>query len=409
MNELKFTLRRVSRQITRLFIVPDSKRQKLFPYVVPSQNIPKRSSDKEVPLAQKIKSITRENRADIRHRKIVESNKELGLAIENEETKFEDGFEDNNITDNNSHRHVMTSSTQVNLVDYRNYRPRENWSIADILCDKEPLEKCTQINFLPMWEEDRSALKQLTLSDLLSSDMYLFTFTGIHLIELLETLVTCVSELALDAPTNKKMLSVRDRVILTMVKIKQNMLFRAIGVLFGINWQTCSNYFNNMCPMLSRVLKVVIPWPDIEMIPKFNIGITPSGLITEISASYGGRASDKHIVNESGILNKCEFNDGVMVDKGYRIESECNERLLQLVRSPFLSQKKQMTKEDAIRTAEIARARVHVERVIQRLRQYKLLCGPLPWSLAPYFVRILIIVGGLTNLGPPIIHIDKFM
>ncbi|CAG5058239.1 unnamed protein product [Parnassius apollo] len=329
------------------------------------------SSDKEVPLVQKIKSIDPENRADIRHRKIVESNKELGHAIENEETKFEDGFEDNNITDHNSHLHVMTSSTQVNLVDYRNYRPREDWSIADILCDKEPLEKCTQINFLPMWEEDRSALKQLTLSDLLSSDMYLFTFTSIHSIELLETLVTYVSELALDAPTNKK---IRDRVILTMVKIKQNMSFRAIGVLFA----------------------------------KFNIGITPSGLITEISASYGGRASDKHIVNESGILNKCEFNDGVMVDKGYRIESECNERLLQLVRPPFLSQKKQTTKEDAIHTAEIARARVHVERVIQRL-QYKLLHGPLPWSLAPYFDDILIIVGGLTNLGLPIIHNDKFM
>lgn len=50
-----------------MFIVPDSKRKKLlFPYVVPSQNIPKRSSDKEIPLAQKIKSIARENRADIR-------------------------------------------------------------------------------------------------------------------------------------------------------------------------------------------------------------------------------------------------------------------------------------------------------------------------------------------------------
>ncbi|CAG4983998.1 unnamed protein product [Parnassius apollo] len=116
------------------------KGRSFFPYVVPSQNIPKRSSDKEVPLAQKIKSIARENRADIRHRKIVESNKELGLAIENEQTKFEDGFEDNNITDNNSHLHVMTSSTQVNLVDYRNYHSREDWSIADIICDKEPLE-----------------------------------------------------------------------------------------------------------------------------------------------------------------------------------------------------------------------------------------------------------------------------
>lgn len=51
-----------------------------------------------------------------------------------------------------------------------------------------------------------------------------------------------------------------------MVKIKQNMSFRAIGDLFGINMYTCSNYFNNMCPMLNRVLKVVILCPDTEMI-----------------------------------------------------------------------------------------------------------------------------------------------
>lgn len=68
-----------------------------------------------------------------------------------------------------------------------------------------------------------------------------------------------------------------------------------------------------------------------------------------------------------------------------------------------------MTKEDTIGTAEIARATVHVERVIQRLRLYKLLCGLLPWSLAPYFDDILNIVGGFTNLDPPIIHIDKFI
>lgn len=68
-----------------------------------------------------------------------------------------------------------------------------------------------------------------------------------------------------------------------------------------------------------------------------------------------------------------------------------------------------MNREDALLTADIARARVHVERVIQKLREFELLRGPLPWSLAPYFDDCLIIATGLTNLGPPVISIDKFM
>ena len=125
-----------------------------------------------------------------------------------------------------------------------------------------------------------------------------------------------------------------------------------------------------MCPVLAKVLSVMIPFPDQELrsnLPKSfknykhtriildcfetpiekckclkcriltysqykknntaktNIGVTPSGLITEISAPYGGRASEKYIVEDSGILLKMDFKDGVMVDKGYRIEKQCKE------------------------------------------------------------------------------------
>lgn len=68
-----------------------------------------------------------------------------------------------------------------------------------------------------------------------------------------------------------------------------------------------------------------------------------------------------------------------------------------------------MSREDALLTADIARARVHVERVIQRLREFELLKGPIPWPLASYFDDCLIIAAGLTNLGPLVINIDKFM
>jgi len=156
-----------------------------------------------------------------------------------------------------------------------------------------------------------------------------------------------------------------------MVKFKIGLSFSAIAVLYGIASQTISNYFKYMVPLLSRVLRVMVPWPDQaqvrENLPlsfrkykntriildcaetnlekskclkcrimsysqykknftvKFNVGIAPSGLITEISAPYGGRTSDCHIVEDSKILEKLDYRDGVMTDKGYRIEKQCME------------------------------------------------------------------------------------
>lgn len=68
-----------------------------------------------------------------------------------------------------------------------------------------------------------------------------------------------------------------------------------------------------------------------------------------------------------------------------------------------------MSREDALKNAEIARARVHVERAIQSMRQYEFRHGRIPWPLTPYIDDVLTIIAGLTNLGPPIMNIDKFM
>ncbi|XP_011858235.1 PREDICTED: uncharacterized protein LOC105555805 [Vollenhovia emeryi] len=367
-----------------------------------------------------------------------------------------------------SQKYFNVVSTQANLTDLRPLKllNEVGRSLADIISEmSNTLDKVCQVNFevkpsrypFPTVVSPRQLTdkKDIILPDLLTTDAKLYTFTGIHSIDLLDGLVDCVSDLVVDTPTNKKILSLRDRLILTMAKIKLNVNFTAIAVLFNISRQTCSNYFKDTIPILSRVLKVMIPWPDQEIVRKnlplsfkkyestriildcaetviekckclkcrvltysqykknhtvkFDVGITPSGLIIEISYAFGGRASDKFIVNKTGVLDKLDFYDGVMVDKGFRIEVECLQRNLRLIRPPFLSQKQQMNRTDALSTADIARARVHVERVIQRLREFELLKGPVPWPLAHYFDDILIIAAGLTNLGAPIINIDKFM
>jgi len=84
------------------------------------------------------------------------------------------------------------------------------------------------------------------------------------------------------------------------------------------------------------------------------------------------------------------------------------QRHLTLIRPPFLKGKKALPAKDAKRNAEIARARVHVERAIQRLREFAFLSEVVQWEMIPYVNDALIVAAAIHNLGPPIINIDKF-
>uniref|UniRef100_A0A3P9DFL2 THAP-type domain-containing protein n=1 Tax=Maylandia zebra TaxID=106582 RepID=A0A3P9DFL2_9CICH len=52
---------------------------------------------------------------------------------------------------------------------------------------------------------------------------------------------------------------------------------------------------------------------------KYLIGITPHGAISFISRGWGGRASDKHITERCGILQKLLPGDVVLADRGFDI------------------------------------------------------------------------------------------
>ncbi|CAG2185809.1 unnamed protein product [Mytilus edulis] len=53
---------------------------------------------------------------------------------------------------------------------------------------------------------------------------------------------------------------------------------------------------------------------------KYLVGISPHGQIMFISKAFGGRASDKFIVEKSGFLNYLLPGDEVMADRGFTIE-----------------------------------------------------------------------------------------
>ena len=53
---------------------------------------------------------------------------------------------------------------------------------------------------------------------------------------------------------------------------------------------------------------------------KFLIGIAPQGYITFISDAWGGRVSDKHLTEQSKILENLLQGDVVLADRGFNTE-----------------------------------------------------------------------------------------
>lgn len=133
------------------------------------------------------------------------------------------------------------------------------------------------------------------------------------------------------------------------------------------------------------------------------ICITPAGTISFISKSFGGSASDRYITEACGIIDKIQYGDNIMADKGFNISDLLISKGSKLIIPPFLRGKKQFSKNDCKKTSDIAKARIHVERAISRIKDFKILSGTFPLSYKDLLDDIFIICAAVTNLAPALV------
>lgn len=112
---------------------------------------------------------------------------------------------------------------------------------------------------------------------------------------------------------------------------------------------------------------------------KAMIGMAPHGPLTFVSALYGGSISDRELFRLSGIIPLLSPDMAVMVDKGFRVDNLVPGKLH---RPAFRSNKEQMAAHDVLETQSIARLRVHVERLIRRVKENKLFDTVIPLSIS---------------------------
>ena len=136
---------------------------------------------------------------------------------------------------------------------------------------------------------------------------------------------------------------------------------------------------------------------------KALVGISPKGFFTFIGQLYTGSISDREIVERSGFLNLPFSNgDSVMADKGFTIEDILPLGVSLNIPS-FLGMSDQMSAEDVIATQEIASLRIHVERAINKVKNFLIFDGVIPLSLFGVVNQMWCVCAILCNMQDPII------
>ena len=136
---------------------------------------------------------------------------------------------------------------------------------------------------------------------------------------------------------------------------------------------------------------------------KVLVGISPDGTMMYISHLYEGSMSDVDLVQQCGLLTLLESGDSVMADKGFDIQHLLSGLGVRLNIPPFRRGEQQFTPDDVMKTKKIAAVRIHVERAINRMKQYALVNGVIPNSLWDIADQLVFVAGYLTNFEPGLV------
>ncbi|XP_060581210.1 uncharacterized protein LOC132737861 [Ruditapes philippinarum] len=256
-------------------------------------------------------------------------------------------------------------------------------------------------------------------------------------------------------------LSQFERLIMTLMRLKLNFPVQYLAYQFNTSTSTVSRTFTTMIHILFVRFKHLLYWPKREELRqtmplefrksfgqktaviidcfevfiqrpknllaraqtwssykhtntvKFLVGITPQGSISFLSKAWGGRASDKYITENCGILGKLLPGDLVLADRGFDIADSVGMCCAQVNIPAFTKGKAQLSAIDVETTRKIAHVRIHVERVIGLVRnKYTILQDRLPVDFLiceeglPVVDKIATVACALTNMSDSVVPLN---
>ncbi len=232
-------------------------------------------------------------------------------------------------------------------------------------------------------------------------------------------------------------LTTREQFLFTLVRLRRNTSIIMLTDLFGISSGTGSKIFISWVLFLSKELKFLLPFSTLNDLKgikrpqalmnianlraiidctefyiqqpsrpssqrftyKLLVSISPIMHFNFVSALYTGSISDKEIVRASGFLDRLEADDVVMADKGFNIQDLLALHEVRLLAPPLL-RKNNVCVTTSTATRRVAAVRVHVERMIRKLKGFTILKGHLPLTMKPYISCLVTVCAALVKLQP---------
>ena len=251
--------------------------------------------------------------------------------------------------------------------------------------------------------------------DLKSDEKLLRFYTGLTSFTVLMSVFNLVAAGIPESPISK--LTQFESFTLTLMKLRLNVANFDLAFRFGVCATTVGRIFSKWIDAMNVRLSFLVLWPDRESLhktmpfcfrinyglkvtsiidcfelfiekpsnllaksctwsqykhyntAKYLISIAPQGLISFISNGYGGRVSDKQIVETSGYLLNLSPGDVILADRGFDVRDSFGIHGATLDIPTFTRGHDQLPAEDVEATRKLANVRIHVERIIGAVRQ----------------------------------------
>ncbi|XP_067126808.1 uncharacterized protein [Centruroides vittatus] len=250
-------------------------------------------------------------------------------------------------------------------------------------------------------------------------------FTGLSNFKLLSLVLNlCCKQI--DHPNSRKLTPFQEMIVCLM-RIRLNLSLEDLAYRFNISKATICRIFDKWLHILYIRLSRLIVWPERDVLQKtmpkefkktigskiaviidcfelfverpssldaryltwsqykhhntikFLIGVTPQGSVSFISEPWGGRVSDKHLTEHSGLLKYLLPGDLVLADRGFNITDSVGITGAQLAVPAFTRGKQQLSALEVAESRKLSHLRIHVERVIGRIKNnFKILESTLP-------------------------------
>lgn len=137
---------------------------------------------------------------------------------------------------------------------------------------------------------------------------------------------------------------------------------------------------------------------------KALVGIVPKGGISFVSTLYGGSISDKELTQKSGLIEKLQYGDVIMADKGFNIQEMLACKGVKVNVPPFMNESGQFNEGELLETRRIASLKIHVERAMERIKNYHILdFVPITLCRSGIIDMIFFVCAMLSNFLPPLV------